>query len=212
MGDELANMLEIFKKIEKDGGQATLSISTHAGKTKVKLELVSSLSTTEPNPSLPSSPASGGRRRRHRGPAKKAKAKARAALHQATLASAADPVARGGEAPSSPAALPSSAPGAPTRNLRLLPSPPDGRRRVMSVGRREMPPISFLNLDGTHPPSPPINPWIPCLDNCHIPDEHCQDCFRCIALCVKHHGCTCDEDQQDSYVWCKQCMQQNDQN
>ena len=125
MGDELANLLEIFKKIEKDGGQATLSISTHAGKTKVKLELVSSLSTTEPTPSLPSSPASGGRRRHHRGPAKKAKAKARAALHQASLASAADPVAstvaRGGEAPSSPAALPPSAPGALTRNLQLLP-------------------------------------------------------------------------------------------
>ena len=167
MGDELTNLLEIFKKFEKEGRQATLSVSTNAGKTKVKLELVSSSSTTESNSSLPSSPASGGRRRCHRGPAKKAKAKARAALHQATLATATDPVAGGGEVSSSPAALPSSASGAPTRQPRLLPSPLalDGRRRVMSVGRREMPPISHLNLDGNPPPSPPTIPWITCLNH-----------------------------------------------
>ena len=73
MGDELANLLKIFKRVEKDGGQATLSVSTNAGKTTIKLELTSSLS--KPAPSLPSSSASGGRRRRHRGPAKKEKAK-----------------------------------------------------------------------------------------------------------------------------------------
>ena len=83
MGDELANLLKIFKRVEKDGGQATLSVSTNAGKTTIKLELTSSPS--QPAPSLPSSSASGGRRRRHRGPAKKEKAKVRAALHQATL-------------------------------------------------------------------------------------------------------------------------------
>ena len=85
MGDQLANLLEIFKRVEKDGGQATLPVSTDAGKTTIKLELTSSPS--KPAPSLPSSSASGGRRRRHRGPAKKEKAKVRAALHQATLAS-----------------------------------------------------------------------------------------------------------------------------
>ena len=97
MGDELTILLEIFKKFEKEGRQATLSISTNAGKTKIRLELDSSLSPTEPTPGGPS--ASGGQRCRRRGPAKKAKAKARAALHQATLASssAADPVARGKE-------------------------------------------------------------------------------------------------------------------
>ena len=94
MGEELTNLLEIFKKFEKDGRQATLSIATNAGKTKIRLELDLSLSPAEPTP-----PASGGQRHRRRGPAKKAKAKARAALHQATLASAsaADPVARGEE-------------------------------------------------------------------------------------------------------------------
>ena len=80
MGDELANLLKIFKRVEKDGRQATLSVSTNAGKTTVKLELTSSLS--KPAPSLPSSSASGGRRCRHRGPAKKEKAKVRTALHQ----------------------------------------------------------------------------------------------------------------------------------
>ena len=83
MGDELTILLEIFKKFEKDGRQATLSISTNAGKTKIRLELDSSLSPTEPTPGGPS--ASGGQRCRRRGPAKKAKAKARAALHQATV-------------------------------------------------------------------------------------------------------------------------------
>ena len=88
MGDELASLLEIFKKIGKNGGQATLCVSTHAAKMKVKLEVISSLFPSELNPSLPNSPSSGVQRRRHRGPAKKAKAKVRAALHQATLASA----------------------------------------------------------------------------------------------------------------------------
>ena len=41
MGDELTNLFEIFKRIEKNGGQATLFVSTNAGKTKVKLELTS---------------------------------------------------------------------------------------------------------------------------------------------------------------------------
>ena len=57
MGDELANLLEIFKRVEKDGGQATLSVSTDAGKTTIKLELTSSPS--KPAPSLPSSSAFG---------------------------------------------------------------------------------------------------------------------------------------------------------
>ena len=52
---------------------------------------------------------------------------------------------------------------------RLLPSPPpEGRRRVMSLGRRETSNVSFLNLDGLEgdlspqasppPPSPPPHP------------------------------------------------------
>ena len=126
MGDELANLLKIFKRVEKDGGQATLSVSTNAGKTTIKLELTSSLS--KPAPSLPSSSASGGRRRRHRGPAKKEKAKVRAALHQATLASTTASVA----------AAPSNPP--PARPLRIHPSPPpaSGRRRVTTTARQNV--------------------------------------------------------------------------
>ena len=55
MGDELANLLEIFKRVEKDGGQATLSVSTDAGKTTIKLELT--FSPSKPAPSLPSTSA-----------------------------------------------------------------------------------------------------------------------------------------------------------
>ena len=49
---------------------------------------------------------------------------------------------------------------------RLLPSPPpEGRRRVMSLGRRESPNLSFLNLDGLEsdpsPPPPPPPPHPP---------------------------------------------------
>ena len=39
MGDKLTILLEAFHKIEKAGGQATLSLSTSSGKTKVKLEI-----------------------------------------------------------------------------------------------------------------------------------------------------------------------------
>ena len=147
MGDELANLLKIFKRVEKDGGQATLSVSTNAGKTTIKLELTSSLS--KPAPSLPSSSASGGRRRRHRGPAKKEKAKVRAALHQATLASSTTSVA----------AAPSNPPP-PARPLRIHPSPPpaSGRRRVTTMARQNVATFSSLNVDGTAPPTPPPPP------------------------------------------------------
>ena len=52
---------------------------------------------------------------------------------------------------------------APVPRPRLLPSPPlEGRRRVMSLGRRESPNLSFLNLDGLESdPSPPPPPHPP---------------------------------------------------
>ena len=134
MGDELGNLLKIFKRVEKDGGQATLSVSTNAGKTTIKLELTSSLS--KPAPSLPSSSASGGRRRRHRGPAKKEKAKVRAALHQATLASRTASVT----------AAPSNPPP-PARPLRIHPSPPPaGRRRVTTTARQNVATLSLIHI------------------------------------------------------------------
>ena len=39
MGDELTLSLEVFHKIKKATGQATLSIATAGGKTKMKLEI-----------------------------------------------------------------------------------------------------------------------------------------------------------------------------
>ena len=42
MGDELTLLLEVFHKIEKAGGQATLSASTAGGKSKFKLEVATS--------------------------------------------------------------------------------------------------------------------------------------------------------------------------
>ena len=81
MGDQLKGLLEIFHRVEAEGGQATLSVTTHRGKTKLKLEIVSPPSETAP-PSSP--PAPGRRRRRRRGAAARALAKQRAAAHQAT--------------------------------------------------------------------------------------------------------------------------------
>ena len=40
MGDELTRLLEVFHKIKKAGGQATLSVASAGGKTKIKLEIV----------------------------------------------------------------------------------------------------------------------------------------------------------------------------
>ena len=126
-------LMKIFHKVELEGGQATLSATTHEGKTKLKLEIVSPPSATAP----PSSPPAPGRRRRHRGARARARRNQRAAAHQTEAAA--------------------SAPLAPP--LRLLPSPPpeSGRRRVVScVGRLELP--SFNNLDGAPPSSPPCSP------------------------------------------------------
>ena len=193
MGDELTLLLEVFHKIEKAGGQATLPLATSGGKTKVKLEIV----TTSAPPNVSSSTSSTPERRhRRRGARARARRNQRAAVHQASLAEAA-----------------SSVPLVPPRHpLHILPSPPpaSGRRRVMSVGRPEMPTFSSLNLDGD-PPVPPssasTNPWIPCLNNCSIPDDHCQDCYKCEYLCIEHHGCYCDPDDPNCHMnpHCSQC-------
>ena len=133
MGDQLMELMKIFHKVELEGGQATLSATTHEGKTKLKLEIVSPPSATV----LPSSPPAPGHRRRHRGARARARRNQRAAAHQAEAAA--------------------SAPLAPPPRLRLLPSPPpdSGRRRVMSCVSR-LP--SFSNLDGAPPSSPPCSP------------------------------------------------------
>ena len=81
MGDEHTLLLEVFHKIEKAGGQATLSVATIGGKTKLKLEI-----GTTPAPPSESSSTSPGRHRRRRGPRARARCNQRAAAHQAALA------------------------------------------------------------------------------------------------------------------------------
>ena len=88
MGDQLMELIKIFHKVELEGGQATLSATTHEGKTKLKLEIVSPPSATAP----PSSPPAPGRRRRHRGARARARRNQRAAAHQ-TEAAASAPLA-----------------------------------------------------------------------------------------------------------------------
>ena len=86
MGDELTLLREVFSKIEKAGGQATLSVATVGGKTKMKLEIA-----TTPAPSTESSSTSWptGRCHRRRSPRARARRNQRAAAHQAALAEAA---------------------------------------------------------------------------------------------------------------------------
>ena len=203
MEGELTILLEAFYKIEKAGGQATLSVSTSSGKTKVKLVTVTTAAppTESPSTSTSSSPA---RRHRRRGARARARRNQRAAAHQASLAKAAT------------SATLEDRP----HPLHILPSPPpaSGRRRVMSVGRPDMPTFSSLNLDG-NPPVPPsspptsplINPWIPCKNNCDIPDEHCEHCFKCTELCSQHQGCSCEPIMYYSltHLWCTQCKQEH---
>ena len=76
MGDELSLLLEIFNKIEKAGGQATLCVATGGGKTKVKLEII-----TTPAPPTGSTPTSSGRRQRCRSLRARARRNQRAAAH-----------------------------------------------------------------------------------------------------------------------------------
>ena len=180
MGDELTLLLEIFHKIEKAGGQATLSVSTAGGNTKVKLEITTT--PTSPSVSSPSSSAPG-RRHRRRGARARARRNQGAAAHQASLAETATSVSL----------------DPPPHPLHLLPSPPpaSGRRRVMSVGRPEMPTFSYLNLDGSSSPTPSAPPSSPppqplCYDECNIPEEHCKTCGMCEFLCIEHSGCHCN--------------------
>ena len=119
----------------------------------------------------------------------------RAATSQATLAEV-----------ESPPHLP---PSRPLHHL-LSPSTTSGRRRVMSLGRPEMPTFSSLNLDGSSSPSPapppPLQPsaWI-CYDDCEN-DMHCSDCGKCYALCPEHSGCNCgDEDGLEFNFHCAVC-------
>ena len=132
MGDELTCLLAIFHKIEETGGQATLSVATNSGKTKIKFELVLSPTTSATSTSsLPTSsaalrPASGQRKRSR---AARLKAKARAAAHQASLAAAAG-------------TAPVQVPPPP-------PPPPASTQRLVKVAERKADSRpTFCQLDG----------------------------------------------------------------
>ena len=98
---ELALLFDTFGRIWRAGGQATLTTSTKDGQVQANLELQLGLPAAAragaPSPSQrlsspSSSPGHPGATRRqpcHRGPAAKAKSRARAALHQAAKAAAA---------------------------------------------------------------------------------------------------------------------------
>ena len=86
MGDELTYLLEAFHKIEKAGGQATLSVSTVGGKTKIKLVTAATPDPPSESTSTSSTPE---RRHRRRGARARARRNQRAAAHQASLAEAA---------------------------------------------------------------------------------------------------------------------------
>ena len=159
MRDEVLSLLELFFKIEERGGQATLAVTTHSGKTKIKFEVASPSTTfgTGSSPSMPTSsaapqPAPG---KRKRSGAARRKAKLRAAAHQVTLAAAAGAVL----VPPPPSPPSASSPPRPPRPLHHLPSPSpsSGRRQVMPLGRPEMLTFSSLNLDGATSP-PPTTP------------------------------------------------------
>ena len=118
----------------------------------------------------------------NRGPAARARRNQRAAASQAALSALAevDPP-----------------PPRPLCHL-LSPSPTTRRRRVMSVGRPEMPTFSSLNLDGSSSPSPAPPPppqpsaWI-CYDDCEN-DIYCSNCGKCIVLWKEHEGCDWDDE------------------
>ena len=214
MGDELIRQFEIFRKIEEAGGQATLSVTTQGGKTRIKFETESPPSATEPTSSPPPPRR---RRRRRRGAAARALAKQRAAAHQATLAEAAtsDPLVS--SPPSSTHSPLTTAPRRPLHHL-LSPSPPSGRRRIMSLGRpAEMPSFASLNLDGhcspppledTLSPSPPLTPTS-LTSRPPLPfSQSCTGRVPPITSGEEHHLCMCSTDPDVEACWettCDRC-------
>ena len=157
---ELNQLYGTFCRVWAAGGQATLTTTSLEGIVTAKLEVKLGqstgarpgapphLCTAKAFPFQHEAPASGAVRRPcHRGPAAKAKSRARAAAHQAAKAAAA-PVQE--STPGTPTSTPApNAPLAAPKPLTLLPSPPasDGRRLVVSVGRGERLP-SFSQCDG----------------------------------------------------------------
>ena len=204
MVDELASLLDMFRSFKKAGRSAALTMSTKGGTaTKVKLEVElddaepSPISTSTPStspasaPSLPACQAAGDRLRPRGSSARRAKAKARAARHQAFLA-----LPFHWRKCSAPATPP------PRRPLQIHPSPTDeNRRRILTVDRKAGYQPTFSQLDGEEdlPPDCPtcqgqrdsIAPEnrIPGSKNCSPPHNpatctpikpcsNCDECFH----------------------------------
>ena len=149
MEGELAALMDMFHAVKRAGRSATLTLSTNSGKaTQVKLAIElddalppPSTSSTPATAASASTPASG--RRHHRGLAKKAKAKARAAKHRASLAAAASPTDPGGDEGAPPSQLPPTAP-APG----LLPPQPPASKGPTRLRRRANTWSALPQLDG----------------------------------------------------------------
>lgn len=177
MGDELTILLEAFHKKEKAGGQATLSVSTSCGKTKVKLVT----STTAAPPSVsPSTSSTPGRLHRRRSARARARRNLRAAAHQASLAEAA-----------------TSVPLDPPRPLHLHPSPPpaSGRRQVTTVARSNVPTFPTLNVDGPSSPPPASPP--PLFGESGTAESEAQ-VFKCDAFDSMNHACELEFESEDT--------------
>ena len=140
MEGELAALMEMFYAVKRAGRSATLTLFTNNGKaTQVKLAIElddalppPSTSSSATSAASASSPASG---RRHRsGPAKKAKAKARAAKHRAAEAARTSPTDPGGDEGAPPSQLPPLAQGLDQLQGSAYPAPT--RKLVTKLRRR----------------------------------------------------------------------------
>ena len=188
MVGELTSLIEMFQSFKKSGRSATLTMSTKGGQaTKVKLEVEledekpSPLSTSTPSispasePSLPACQATGDRHRPRGSAARRAKAKARAACHQAFKAlpfdwrKCSDP----------PSVSPPPSPPPPRRPLRIHPSPTDeNHRQILTVNRKAGFQPTFSQLDGEEElPTNPAN----YTDSKPCVQALCDKCYHMIS-------------------------------
>ena len=190
MVDELTSLIEMFQSFKKSGRSATFTMSTKGGQaTKVKLEVEledakpSPLSTSTPSsspasePSLPACQATGDRHRPRGSAARRAKAKARAACHQAFKA-----LPFHWRKCSAP---PSDSPP-PRRPLQIHPSPTDeNRRRILTVNRKAGFQPTFSQLDGEED-LPPEQEHLEATQPANCTDSKpclwCDKCYHMIRM------------------------------
>ena len=179
---EFALLVDTFCRVWGAGGQATLTTTTKDGQVQAKLELqlghpadarpgapgvqhrLSAGKSSAPPPGHPGA----ARRPRHRGPAARAKNRARAALHQAAKAgadlaeaasalpapSSAPPAVPAGPPSPTPAALVEAASASPAEGA-LLSSPPTGPDGA------SLPPTAALAEADSASPARPCSPTEP---------------------------------------------------